>query len=59
MHMGWGEFKGPGLEGPHPLSLDVLTFTPLPTNSLPADLGLLSCQKRTLMENVLLSTVIS
>lgn len=53
--MGRGEVKGPGPEGPHPLSSDVATFIPLPTNSLLADLGLLSCQKRALMEDVLLS----
>lgn len=35
------------------------TFIPLPTSSLPADLGLLSCQKRRFMENSLLFTPIS
>lgn len=53
--MGRGEVKGPGPEGLHPLSSDVVTFIPLPTDSLPADLGLLSCQKRALMADVLLS----
>ena len=59
MHMGWGEIKAAGPERPSPLSSDAVTFIPLPTSSLPADLGLLSCQKRRLIENLLLSTVIS
>lgn len=59
MHVGWGEVKAAGSERPCPLSSDAVTFIPLPTSSLPADLGLLSCQKTRLMENLLLSTVIS
>lgn len=59
MHMGWGDIKAAGPERPSPLFLDAVTFIPLPTSSLPADLGLLSCQKRRLMENLLLSTVTS
>lgn len=50
MHVGWGEIKAAGPERPPPLSLDAVTFIPLPTSSLPADLGLLSCQKRRFME---------
>lgn len=54
MHVGWGEIKAAVPERPSSLSLDMVNFIPLPTNSLPADLGLLSCQKRKLMENSLL-----
>lgn len=59
MHVGWGEMKAAGPERPSPLSLDAVTFIPLPTSSLPADLGLLSCQKRRFMGNSLLFTAIS
>lgn len=54
MHVGRGDIKAGGPERPSPLSLDTVTFIPLPTSSLPVDLGLLSCQKRKLMENSLL-----
>lgn len=56
MHVGWGEIKAAGPERPSHLSLDVVTFISLPTSSLSADLGLLGCQKRRLMENSLLFT---
>jgi len=59
MHVGWAEIKAAGPERTSPLSSAAVTSVPLPTSSLPADLGLLSCQKRLLMEDSLLCTAIS